>query len=225
MPGPQISTKRLAISKANAQMVAVVGIAAFVSIFTLVASQAVWSNFLYQGRVTKAKTTAKTQLKNNIKAYDELASSYELFNSNPTNAIGGSSTGDSDKDGTNAKIILDALPNSYDFPALTSSLEKILADRNLTVSSITGTDDQLAQQSNIISPNPQPVPMPFSFTVTGANYDSIQKLMNTLQVSIRPIQVDTMTVSGGGDNMKLTVNAHTYFQPGKSLTITKTEIK
>lgn len=224
MAAPQISTKRLAISKANAQMVGVVGVAAFVTIFCLVAAQAVWSQYLYQGRVTDAKTTANNQLKKNIDAYTDLSKQYEGFVSNSTNAIGGSSSGTGDRDGSNAKIILDALPPSYDFPALTSSIEKILSSGNLTVSNITGTDDQLAQQTNLSSPTPKPVPMPVSFTITGGDYASIQKLIKTLQLSIRPIQIDTMTVSGGGNNMKLTVNAHTYYQPGKSLKITKTTI-
>ena len=225
MASPQISTKRLAISKTNAQMVIVVGVASFITIFCLVAANAVWSQYLYQGRVTKAKNTANVQLKSNIKAYNTLSSSYQTFNSATTNAIGGSSTGTGDNDGTNAKIILDSLPSSYDFPALTSSLEKILTDRNFSISSISGTDDQLIQQTNLASPNPQPVPIPFSFSVTGANYTSVQQLITTLQTSIRPIQIDTIALSGSSNNMKLTVTAHTYYQPGKTLNITKQVVK
>lgn len=225
MAMPEISTKQLAISKANAQIVAIVGVAAFVTVFCLFAAKAVWSQNQYQARVTKAKSTAYQQLKKNSQAFDSLASSYQAFNQTNPNAIGGNPLGSGDNDGNNTKIVLDALPSSYDFPALASSLEKILTERNFTVSDITGTDDQLAQQSNLISPDPQPVSMPFSFTVTSANYNSVQDLIKTLHSSIRPIQIDSITLSGGANNMQMTVNAHTYYQPGKSLTITKTVIK
>ena len=220
-----VLTKRVAISKANAQMVAVVAVASFVTVFCLVASRAVWSQNSYQARVTTAKEKAHQQLLKNIQAYGDLTSSYKAFISTPTNVIGGSPTGTGDNDGDNAKIILDALPPSYDFPALTTSIEKILSDRDLKVSSITGTDDQLSQQNNTSNPSPQPVSMPFSFTVSNANYGSVGQLISTLQQSIRPIQIDSIDLSGGASNMTLTVNAHTYYQPGKSLKITKQVVK
>jgi len=225
MAAPEISTKRLAISKANAQMVAIVGVASFITIFCLVASQAVWSQLLYQGRLTSAKTAANNMLQKNSKAYDQLSAAYDTFNSASTNAIGGNSNGTGEKDGTNSNIVLDALPSSYDFPALTASLEKVLKDQNLTISNISGTDDQLAQQDNLLSPTPQAVPIPFSFTITSANYTSVQQLISTLQSSIRPIAIDSMTISGSANNMQLTVNAHTYYQPSKSLNITKKVVK
>jgi hypothetical protein len=222
---PQISTKRLAISKANAQMVAVVAVAAFITIFCLVASKAVFSQNRYQARVTTAKEKAHSQLKKNIETFGSLQTAYNKFNSATTNIIGGSSTGTGDNDGSNSKIILDALPYSYDFPALTSSIEKILADNNLKITSITGTDDQVNQQGNLSSPNPEPVNMSFSFTVSNANYTSVNQLITRLQQSIRPIQIDSLDLSGGVNNMTATVNAHTYYQPAKSVNITKKVIK
>lgn len=220
-----ISTKRLAISKTNAQMVAIVGVASFVTVFSLVASKAVFSQNRYQARVTSAKQKAHSQLQQNIQNYGQLSDAYNKFNSATPNVIGGNAGGKGDNDGPNSKIILDALPSTYDFPALTSSVEKILASSGLKVSSITGTDDQVNQQGNTSSPSPQPVSMPFSFTVSNANYAAVSKLINTLQLSIRPIQIDSMELSGGNNDMTVTVNAHTYYQPAKSVTITKQVVK
>lgn len=222
---PQASTKRLAISKANAQMVGVVAAASFISVFCLVASQAVFSQNRYQARLIVAKEKAHKQLQQNQKAFSDLKRSYNIFNSLPTNVIGGSINGAGDNDGPNSKIILDALPDSYDFPALTSSLEKILSDNNLKVSNINGTDDQLNQQNNTSSPNPEPVSMSFSFTVTDANYASINQLFTKLQQSIRPIQLDSVDLSGGTTSMTATVNAHTFYQPTTSVSITKKVVK
>jgi hypothetical protein len=225
MPKPRISSKRTAISKANAQMVVVVSIASFIAVFSLVASKAVLTQNSYQSRVTAKKEVAYHQLTTNIVAAKSLVDSYKQFTDKSNNVIGGNTVGQGDKDGDNGKIILDALPSNYDFPALASSLEKILTSQNLKVSSITGTDDQVNQQTNLSSPSPVPVPMPFSFSVTNASYTSIQQLINTLQSSIRPIQIDTIVLSGAADNMQTTITAHTYYQPAKNLKITKELVK
>jgi hypothetical protein len=219
------STKRVAITKANAQMVAIVGAAAFISVFCLIAAQAVWSSNRYHAKVIDAKEKAHRQLQANLAAYNQLATAYKKFDRAGTNVIGGSRIGTGDRDGANSKIILDALPSSYDFPALTSSLEKIIKDKGLQVTNITGTDDQVNQEANSSSPTPQPVEMPFSFTVGHVNYQSVQDLIDTLQLSIRPIQIDTINLSGGASNMSITVEAHTYYQPAKNLKITKQVVK
>ncbi|MGH7194477.1 MAG: hypothetical protein ACREJM_13240, partial [Candidatus Saccharimonadales bacterium] len=141
-----ISAKHIAISKSNAQMMIIVAVGAFVTIFCLMASKAVLSQNRYQARVIKAQNTANQQLLDNISSYNSLSQSYNKFNNESTNVIGGKKDGNAGNDGANSKIILDALPDTYDFPALTSSIEKILAANGLKVTSITGTDQQLSQQ-------------------------------------------------------------------------------
>jgi hypothetical protein len=190
-----------------------------------VAASSLWSQKGYQSRVIAATRKADTQLKANVKAETSLVGSYKAFVSTPTNVIGGNPTGTADNDGDNAKIVLDALPSKYDFPALTASLEKILKAKNLTVTGITGTDDEVAQSAAQSSSTPQPVPMPFSFTVSGANYPAVQDLISTLQRSIRPMQIDSLTISGAANSMQVVVNAHTYYQPEKVLSVTTKVVK
>ena len=222
---PDLSTKRLAISKANAQMVGVVAAAAFVTVFCLIASKSVFSQNQYQGRVTEAKEVAHKQLQQNLAAFDSLVASYKQFDGKGTNVIGGTKNGNGDNDGSNSKIILDSLPSSYDFPALTSSIEKILNDRHLTVANISGTDDQLNQQGNQASATPQATPIPFTLGIKNANYASVQDLVKALQASIRPVQIDSLDLTGGASDMTLTVSAHTYYQPGKSVDISTKVVK
>jgi hypothetical protein len=221
----EISTKRIAISKANAQMVIIVSVAAFVTVFCLVASKAVWSQTRYQASVTSVSEKAHKQLRENLSAFNNLQTAYNAFVSTGTNIIGGNPSGTGQNDGDNAKIVLDALPPTYDFPALASSLEGILKSGGYSVGNISGTDDQLAQQGNISSPKPKPVSIPFSFTINNTSYPAIQQLIATLQSSIRPIQIDSLNINGGANNMTVTVNAHTYYQPAKSVNITKKVIK
>ena len=221
----QISTKKIAISKANAQMVGFIAAACFVSIFCLFASKAVWDANFYRAKVVSKKQKAHDQLEKNIQNYDSLKGSYDDFNNRDPNAIGGSKNGGNDNDGTNSKLILDALPSTYDFPALASSIEKIITDRGLKVSGITGTDDQVNQESNESSSSPSPVPIPFSFSVDNANYASLQQVITALQLSIRPIVIDTVNISGGGNQMTATVSAHTYYQPSKNIKIKMKDVQ
>lgn len=221
----QSSAKRVAIESANAQMVIIVAISAFIAVFCLMASKAVLSQNQYNSRVMSAKEQANNQLKKNIKSFDELNKSYKAFDSTSTNIIGGVSSGEGDNDGPNSKIILDALPSTYDFPALTASIEKIFRDRNINVSSITGTDDQVTQQTNASSANPKPVEVPFTFTITNANYKSAIQAIETMQRSIRPMQIDTLEIHGNDGSITITVTAHTYFQPSRSIQPTTKVVK
>ena len=226
MKPPQISTKRVAISKANAQMVIIVGVASALAVFCLVASHAVFSQNTYRARVISAKSVAKKQLQANIKTFSQLQTSYKKFDDAPVNKLGGNSADlNAENGGSNSKLILDSLPSTYDFPALASSLEKILVDSKLKVGGITGTDDQLAQQANVSSISPKPVAMPFSFSIAEADYNSVQALITKLQSSIRPIQIDSMSLNGSADKMQVQISAHTYYQPGKSVNITQKAVK
>lgn len=210
------STKRVLIDKANVTMVVTVSIAAFITIFSLTATKALLAQRSYQSRVIVKREKARDQLQANKKAADTLVSSYEQFVSEQQNVIGGSSTGSGERDGDNARIVLDALPSKYDFPALTTSLEKLAKGQNLTLVSITGIDDEAAQQQAASSNTPQPVEMPFKVEVKG-NYDSIQNLIAVFERSIRPFSVNQLEFTAGqGTEVSLTVDAKTYYQPEKS---------
>lgn len=225
MARKEISIKHIALDKANTQMVAIVAVAAFLSIFSLVACKALWSQTRYQARVISAKEKANKQLQSNIKAVNSLVGQYSAFDAADPNIIGASKNGTGDNEGSNSKIILDALPSSYDFPALTSSIEKILTANGSKISGISGTDDQVNQETNIASIDPQPIPIPFTFTISDANYQSVQQLLDTLQRSIRPVQINKLQISGTTDKLSVSVEAQTFFQPAKSLEIKKQVVK
>jgi len=219
----EISTKRIAISKANTQMVVVIAVASFITVFSLVASKELWSQSSYQAHVLSASNKAKTQLITNISAFKTLDSQYNNFQSGQTNIIGGSTSGGGNNSGTNAQIVLDSLPPKYDFPALVTSIQKLFSTANITLTSIAGIDQQLTESSNSVSSSPAPVPMPFSINIESTNYNTIQQVLSLLQSSVRPIAVDTITINGSGNTMSLSITAHSYFQPGKKINIsTKT---
>lgn len=207
------SNKKVLIDKANVTIVVTVSIAVFVSIFSLVASKSLLSQRAYQAKVITAREKARNQLDKNIEASKALTSSYQAFVSQPENAIGGSATGTGERDGDNARIVLDALPSKYDFPALATSLEKLVRGQNLALDSITGIDDESKQQKTANSSTPKVVEVPFKITVKGG-YENIQGLITTLEHSIRPVNVNQLQFKAGKTGeLSLIIDAKTYYQP------------
>lgn len=216
------SLKRALIEKSNTTIVAVTSVAAFVVVFSLVASWSLFGQFVYQNKVIGMDRAAQNQLNKDIESTKKLETSYNAFVGTPSNAIGGDPKGTGPQDGTNAKIILDALPSKYDYPALVTSLENILTSQSVQIQSISGTDDAVTQAANQSSASPTPQPMPFQVVVTG-NYDATRNVVNAFEHSIRPFQVETMELSGDQNQLTLTINAQTYWQPAKNLNI-KSEV-
>ncbi len=66
--------------------------------------------------------------------------------------------------------------------------------------------------------------MAFTFKIKEANYAAVQDVVKALTRSIRPIQVDSITISGGNAEMDLEVTAHTFFQPPKNLEIKSEDV-
>jgi hypothetical protein len=211
-------TKRALIGKANSTMVIATTAAAFIFIFAAVAGKSLVGQMSYQNKVIAAKKTALEQLNTNLQARDSLQDSYNSFVAENPNMLGGNSDGEAEKDGDNATLILDSLPSAYDFPALTTSLEKLITAQNLTILGIVGTDQEATEGANQSSPAPQAVAMPFQIDVTGS-YQSVQALTDQFQRSIRPFHILTMELSGDEGAMNAIFGAQTYYQPGKTLNI------
>lgn len=219
-----LSTKRLQISKANTYMIVAIAAASFVVVFSLFASKALISQQGYQSRVIKEKDKALKQLTDNLAAVDSLEKQYMAFESSTTNVLGGNPKGTGEHDGDNARIVLDALPPRYDAPALASSLEKILNSGGYHVDALAVADQETTEGPNTESANPQPVAMPFQLAITG-NYLDVQKIIQKLERSIRPIRIGTLDIDGENDKMRLSINAVTYYQTSKDIKITTKEVQ
>lgn len=217
-------TKRSLIDKANTTTLIAAGVAAFVVVFSLVACKALLSQAAYQNRVIGEKKKTLKQLDANLAARDDLVKSYDAFVNTSQNIIGGNPAGSTDRDGDNAKIVLDALPSKYDFPALTASLEKLALSQGLSIESITGTDDEVAQQSQSSSPNPTTVPIQFQVVVKGG-YPQVQGLIDSFDRSIRPIQIQKLSISGSNGSVTANIDAQTFYQPEKKLELTEKVVR
>ena len=217
----KISTKRLQIGKANATIIAAVGIASFVTVSSLMFCKVLLSQRAYQSKIISAQNKAKKQLKANIDSVNTLKVQYKAFAETPDNIIGGSAAGSGDRDGDNPRIVLDALPSKYDFPALATSMEKLITPTGVKIVSITGSDDEVAQSKNS---QQTPVEIPISFSVSGS-YTSIKSFVDAIEKSIRPIKVKTVSLSGNDGNLSVNVTGTTYYRPAKTLDIKAVLVK
>jgi Tfp pilus assembly protein PilO len=202
------SVKHLQIDKANTMVLIATAVTTAIVVFSLVATQTLYKQLKYQNKVISMRNKANKQLVSNIKAIESLGVSYKTFDNASESIIG-----TSDK---NSTIILNALPSKYDFPALTTSIEKIIVGSGAKVTSITGSDNEAAAEQNSI--NPTTVEIPFQITANGS-YATIQKLITDIQRSIRPIKIISVTLSGSDNNMQCSISAVTYYQPSKSIGI------
>jgi len=219
---------RLEIDKDQSTMILVIAVATIVTVFCLVSTKALFSQAAYQRRVVNARHSAENQLKTNIQNATTLADQYKnVFEGTAAlNAIGGKNTTDASAqppDGDNGRIVLDALPTTYDFPALLTSMSKIFANDNIGAPSIGGTDD-LSSVNSTASSNPQPVSIALSISGSGS-YANVQSLFKDLERSIRPFDITKLTLSGNETTMSFNMEVTTYYQPAKTLNTTSKEIK
>jgi hypothetical protein len=192
-----------------------------ITIFGLFAIKSLIVKGMYQRRALNARHQVVDQLKANYSAASTLAKQYNVFVSSNPNVLGGSVSGNSNLDGDNARIVLDALPSTYDAPALATSIEKVLIDRTVTINSISVTDDPTTN-SDAPQAEPQAKPVGFSFIGT-SNYQTSKQLLQDFERSIRPFDANTLEISGSDANLKLTVSMTTYFQPARSLNLQATK--
>ena len=189
------SVKHSQIDKTNTTMFIVIGIASAVLSFSVVSCIYLYKRMSYQSRVIDRRTGIEKLLNKNKSELDKLVESYQSFDTAQESVIG-------TKD-NNSKIVLDALPSKYDFPALATSIEKIMnLTGGISARNITGTDLEATAAQSL--PNPVPVEIPLTIGGT-ASYENIQKLVNNLQLSIRPMRVTKVLFNGEQSKMNFTI--------------------
>ena len=218
------SIKHEIIDKNNNTVLLAVAGATFIFIFCAFAARALISQSLYHGRVIGEKEKTLEQVRSNLAAVEELKQSFDAFQLEPINIIGGNPSGEGPLDGNNAKLVIDALPSKYDFPALSSSFEKILKAGGYDIGSIGGAED-ISLSANVDAAGVvQPVKIPYSFTVS-ADQTGTKTLLETLERSIRPMFVEKLVIQSGETILETRVTLHTYFAQSKTFQLGSKEVK
>lgn len=204
----QFSNKHIKIDKNYAKMVGAIAASSAVIIFCLVVSGSLFKQIQYQNKVIGLRDKAAKQLKANVDSAGKLVAAYEAFDGATESVLA-----NSDK---NSKIILDALPSKYDYPALATSLEYLVKQSGMEFKGIIGVDKAADAEQNSVSPTVSD--MPFELTVSG-DFATSKKFITNLERSIRPFSISEMTISGGDKSLMVNIKGTTYYQPEKKLEI------
>jgi hypothetical protein len=106
---------------------------------------------------------------------------------------------------------------------LTTSLEKMLLDGGFKISGISGIDDEASQDSSVAGAT-KPVEIPFALEAD-ANYTSVQNFLKDIDRSIRPFTLTALDLSGNNNDIRIGLQAKSYYQPEKGVTITTETVK
>lgn len=219
--------KEFDIDREQKRTILTVVIAVAIAVFCLLSSKALLSQAAYHRHVLGETRKSVAALKENISSVDTLKKQYDSFNSTNPNVIGGNNSPSlkdaTPPDGTNSQIVLNALPTNYDFPALISSVTKVLSVDNIANPGISGTDAS-ATVNSTASTNPSPVPI--NVSISGlTSYSGAQNLIKDLERSVRPFDVTKIQLSGGSSAMTISASLTTHFQPAKILNTSTKEVK
>jgi hypothetical protein len=159
-PKKRLSAKAVQISKDQSQLLITVIVATLLSVFCLFSVKNLVAKSIYQGRVISARHKSADQIKTDIRNANTLVAQYKdvFIGDNGQNIIGGKNDANVyaiPPNGDNGRIVIDALPTSYNFPALLTSLQQMMNSNNLGSQSIGGTD-QTATADNSPSGSPKP---------------------------------------------------------------------
>lgn len=218
------SIKHAIIERNNSFIVGMVAAAVFVVIFCGFALNALVKQSLYQQRVIAQKQDALNILIDNKEQAEKLNNSYVTFATQQVNVLSGNASGDGALDGDNPKIVLDALPSEYDYPGLSSSIEKVLVDGGYSIESIGGREDSsLASTSSSgqgisSQEDAQPIAIPYPVVLSAAPQGA-EELLDTLQRSIRPIKIQSLEIAAEGNDLNISIDMVTYFQPETGLQV------
>lgn len=229
MKPKKVSAKSIQFSKDQTELLIIVAVATLISVFCLVSAKSLVSKSIYQGKVISARHKSADQIKSDISNANTLVDQYKnvFIGDSSQNIIGGrNEIGNqyaTPPNGDNGQIVLHALPTKYDFPALLTSLQKMMNSHNLGNQSIGGTDQAITVK-NDPSDNPQAVNINITLSGTG-NYSNAENFIKDLERSIRPFDVTKLSITGSESDLVLNLNVTTYYQPAKTLSITSKEIR
>jgi hypothetical protein len=216
-----INTKRKQVDRDKTVALVAIGFASVVLVGGFIVSRTLWSQASYLGRVADKKEAAVDQLEANQNALTELEKSYDTFVASNPNMIGGQTSGIGLADGDNAKLVLDALPSSYDYPAFVTTVESLIRPNIIT--DIEGIDD-VAQQNLTEGGVPAPVEMPLQVTFT-TSYDGFKSVLDLFNRSIRPIKINKLVLGGTNNELDVTVDVISYYQTGTTMRVERSEVQ
>lgn len=200
-------SRREKIMKAGSTVFVAVAVSSVIVAFSVVSIRFLWAKKSYNDRVIEKKSAARDQVETNVANLGILSEQYPDLNSSSS---------------TNSTTILHALPPTYDYAALASSIEALAQRSGVSFTGAIGQDDSANAVES--APTSTPIEIPLSLQVSGS-YDAIKKFVRNVEKSIRPISITSVTYSGTNQSLRATVQATTYYQPARSLDVSRSTVQ
>lgn len=210
--------KRQQIEVAGRVMFVWVAIAASALSFCAATGQYLFVRWQHNNNVMAAKQKAADTLAENIKNSQNLIKEVDgLVADQALNYV------KTDPKDPNTKSVLDALPTTFDPAALATSLQQVVLSRSsVAIDNISVPQELEVPTQEAMQPIPQE--MTFSFIISGS-YDSIKQAIADIEKTIRPIKIVSINLAGSDNNLRASVEAITYYQPSKSVSVGEENIK
>jgi Tfp pilus assembly protein PilO len=165
------------------------------------------TTIIRDAKVLGAKNKANAQLEKNLESAPRLVENYKNL-------------------GATNELIMDALPNTADFPGLTAMMENLTQESGLTLKSISPSSGALATGAGagVGATSTAPaattaqntgklLPQMTSFNVAfDGSYQAFQRLVANIEASARPVRINSVQLSGSGGSLAVQMEATTYYQ-------------
>lgn len=199
-------SKRLHIQNSNTIIFISIITASVIVAISLVLISFLFKQYQYNQKTIREETATLKVLESNQSNLENLKTTRSSLNTS----------------NMNEHKIFNAMPPIYDYPALVSAMDKLASDSGVSLQGSIGSDDSGSAGSP--SNNPQRIEIPLTMQVSGS-YASVREYIRNLELSIRPITVKSVELSGSNDSLEANISAITYYQPSKVLTTDTKEIQ
>ncbi len=206
------SSKKMFLWVAGASVV--VGFAAVVSVFLV-------RQIVFKEKVVSEKNNTVKVLGKNIKAAPELTDDVRVLHTNE--ALIKARINDTEKP---LQVVLDALPADNNKLALGASIQNKLVGgvEGVEIDGLTVGDDVSAGKKKAPTTG-KAVPVPFQLVVSSTDINQLKELMKRLELSIRTIDVTSITIEQGETRSTMTVRGRAFYIDPVKIQLTDKTVK
>lgn len=141
------------------------------------------------------KRAAQKQITQNLENLDKLSTEYSSLGATKT-------------------LITDALPTTANFPAIVSMMEELSKNAGVQLLSVAPSETSDEGSSS--------GPTQYQFTASiSAGYESFKAFLKNVEISLRPLAITTMKISGDSELLGIDMTIATYFQKDYDLELKK----
>lgn len=209
--------KRQQIESTNRVMFTWVAVAAAVIGIALVVSFSLFQRLLFNQKVINEKNQTVANLQHNNKIVEELRQNARVLNTN--SALLETPRPDGAEP---ISVVLDALPAQANSSALGASLQKKLLT-NVAIDSLTVNPVGAEEGGEDSSSGTQEIG--FTFTVSSNNANDIKAVLRNLELSIRTITVQSLSIEQRSRTISLSVKGVAYYAPEVKVELEEKRIK